>query len=94
MVGGRTQKLLIAVAVGIGVLAAPVAASAFTSAARAREALIRAQLNPRPLYPDILPTPLGANNSATFTHGVLLCVEGPQHQPRLVQHQLQVSMQR
>ncbi len=73
----RTQKLLIAVAVVIGVLAAPVAASAFSSAVQAREALIRAQMTPRPLYPDILPDPLGSNNSAAFTHGHFFVWKGP-----------------
>jgi hypothetical protein len=76
MVGGRTRKLLIAVTVVIGVLAAPVAASAFTSAAQAREALIRAQMTPRPLYPAILERPLGDNNSATFTHGHFFAWKG------------------
>ncbi len=81
MVGGRTQTLLIAVAVVIGVLAAPVAASAFSSADQAREALIRAQLQPRPLYPAILRRPLGANNGATFTHGHFFVWKGPNTNP-------------
>jgi len=62
-------KLLIAVTVVIGVLAPPAAGSARSTGAQAREALIRAQLTPRPLYPSILPDPLGIDNTATFTHG-------------------------
>jgi hypothetical protein len=78
---GQTKKLLIVVTVVIGVLAIPVAATARGTAAQAREALIRAQVTPRPLYPDILPPPLGIQNSATFTHGHFFVWKGPDTNP-------------
>ncbi|MEA2210630.1 MAG: hypothetical protein QOF83_578 [Solirubrobacteraceae bacterium] len=65
----RTQKLLIAASVVIGVLAGPAAASARSTADQARETLIQAHLTPTPPYPDILPYPLYGDNTATFTHG-------------------------
>lgn len=78
---GRTQRLLIVLTVVIGVLASSAAASPFSSGTQALQALVRAQLNPRPLYPDILPLPLGSNNSATFTHGHFFVWKGPNTNP-------------
>jgi len=49
-------------------LVVPAKASARTPD-QVRQALIRAHLIPRPLYPAILPNPLDNYSQTTFTHG-------------------------
>ncbi len=73
--GSRTYKFAIAMSAAVAVLFVPGAASGKT-VIQVRDALVRAQLTPRPLYPSILPNPLSDVSGATFTHGHFFAWKG------------------
>lgn len=78
--GGRRHRFAVAASAAVAVLSVPGVASGST-AIQVRDAVVRAQLTPRPLYPAELPNPLSDTSSATFTHGHFFAWKGRNTSP-------------